>query len=62
MKSLLIIYFELIRVPEHEEFAGRLPVDNVHRPLRVQCFSHMKLITGVGLNDQITSITCSNFN
>ena len=32
MKSLLIIYFELIRVPEHEEFAGRLPVDDVHGP------------------------------
>ena len=62
MKSLLIIIFELIRVPEHEEFAGILPVDDVHGPRGVKCFSHMKLKTGAGLNDQITSITCSNFN
>ena len=38
MKSLLISYFELIRVPEHEEFAGRLPVDDVHGPCGVNAF------------------------
>ena len=38
MKSLLIIYFELIRVPEHKEFAGRPPVDDVHGPCGVNAF------------------------
>ena len=38
MKSLLIIYFELIRVSGHEEFAGRLPVDDVHGSCVVNAF------------------------
>ncbi len=38
MKSLLIIYFELIRVPEHEEFTGRLPVYDVHGPFGFNAF------------------------
>ena len=38
MKSLLIIYFELIMLPEHEEFAGILPVDDVHGPCGVNAF------------------------
>ena len=40
MKSLLIIYFELIRVPEHEKFAWRLPVDDVHDPAWLMLFTH----------------------
>ena len=38
MKPLLIIYFELIRVPEHEEIAGRLTADGVHGPCVVNAF------------------------
>ena len=40
MKSLLIIYFELIRVSGHEEFAGRLPVDDVHGSCGLMLFTH----------------------